>query len=127
MKIRDVVGDTQTLLKRADNLAWTSNDGKELMNEIVAKWDSIDTSDMNPFSKLEFCRTILNMTIRAVAWDLESNKRWKNGNSVIAGLNFANFYLLSGRESAAEAKKYKLRQAEDERLLEDLRSALYKY
>ena len=97
------------------------------MNEIVAKWDSIDTSDMNPFSKLEFCRTILNMTIRAVAWDLESNKRWKNGNSVIAGLNFANFYLLSGRESAAEAKKYKLRQAEDERLLEDLRSALYKY
>lgn len=127
-----IFGETQALLKRAITLNWTSDDGERVMKEVVQKWDSTDTGDMDPFSILEFCKTILNMTIRAVELDLASNKRWKNGSGVITvvttGLSFLNpLNLVTAGVSAKAAEEFETCQAEDERLLEDLRSTLNKY
>ena len=130
--VRSAFGETRALLLRAYTLKWTSEDGERLMNRIVEEWDSTDFSSMDTYSILDYCKTVLNMTIRAVELDLASNKRWKNGSKVSASVNFAlvavnPFLLLTGGGSAVAAREFKLRQKEDERLLEDLRSALYKY
>lgn len=127
-----IFGETQALLKRAMTLNWTSDDGETAMKAIVQKWDSTDTSDMDPFSILEFCKTILNLTIRAVELDLASNKRWKSGSEVITvatgGLSLFNpLNLVTATVSAKAAEEFETCQAEDERLLEDLRSTLSKY
>lgn len=102
------------------------------MKEVVQEWDSTDTSDMDPFSILEFCKTILNMTIRAVELDLASNKRWRSGgevgSAVSIGLTLLNpLNVISAGICAKAAEEFETCQAEDERLLEDLRSTLSKY
>lgn len=128
----DIVGDTEGLLMRAMTLKWTSDDGKSMQQGVIEMWQNEDFNELTHLQVKNFCKKVINLTIRAVELDLASNKRWKNGSTAIAGLNFAlvavnPFLLLTGGGSAVAAREFKLRQKEDERLLEDLRSALYKY
>ena len=95
-------------------------------------WQNEDFNVLTHLQVKNFCKKVINLTIRAVELDLASNKRWKNGSTAIAGLNFAlvavnPLLLLTGGGSAAAANEYKTCQREDERLLEDLRSTLSKY
>lgn len=128
----DIVGDTEGLLMRAATLNWTSEDGKSMQQGVIEMWQNEDFNELTHLQVKNFCKKVINLTIRAVELDLASNKRWKNGSSVVAGLNFAlvtvnPLLILTGGGSAAAANEYKTCQREDERLLEDLRSTLSKY
>lgn len=128
----DIVGDTEGLLMRAMTLKWTSEDGKSMQQGVIEMWQNEDFNELTHLQVKNFCKKVINLTIRAVELDLASNKRWKNGSTAIAGLNFAlvavnPLLLLTGGGSAAAANEYKTCQREDERLLEDLRSTLSKY
>lgn len=128
----DIVGDTEGLLMRAMTLKWTSEDGKSMQQGVIEMWQNEDFNELTHLQVKNFCKKVINLTIRAVELDLASNKRWKNGSTAIAGLNFAlvavnPLLLLTGGGSAAAANEYKTCQREDERLLEDLRSTLNKY
>lgn len=128
----DIVGDTEGLLMRAMTLKWTSEDGKNMQQGVIEMWQNEDFNELTHLQVKNFCKKVINLTIRAVELDLASNKRWKNGSTAIAGLNFAlvavnPLLLLTGGGSAAAANEYKTCQREDERLLEDLRSTLSKY
>ena len=128
----DIVGDTEGLLMRAMTLKWTSDDGKSMQQGVIEMWQNEDFNELTHLQVKNFCKKVINLTIRAVELDLASNKRWKNGSTAIAGLNFAlvavnPLLLLTGGGSAAAANEYKTCQREDERLLEDLRSTLSKY
>ena len=128
----DIVGDTEGLLMRAMTLKWTSEDGKNMQQGVIEMWQNEDFNELTHLQVKNFCKKVINLTIRAVELDLASNKRWKNGSTAIAGLNFAlvavnPLLLLTGGGSAAAANEYKTCQREDERLLEDLRSTLNKY
>lgn len=128
----DIVGDTEGLLMRAMTLKWTSDDGKSMQQGVIEMWQNEDFNELTHLQVKNFCKKVINLTIRAVELDLASNKRWKNGSTAIAGLNFAlvavnPLLLLTGGGSAAAANEYKTCQREDERLLEDLRSTLNKY
>ena len=128
----DIVGDTEGLHMRAMTLKWTSDDGKSMQQGVIEMWQNEDFNELTHLQVKNFCKKVINLTIRAVELDLASNKRWKNGSTAIAGLNFAlvavnPLLLLTGGGSAAAANEYKTCQREDERLLEDLRSTLNKY
>ena len=85
----DIVGDTEGLLMRAMTLKWTSEDGKSMQQGVIEMWQNEDFNELTHLQVKNFCKKVINLTIRAVELDLASNKRWKNGSTAIAGLNFA--------------------------------------
>ena len=130
MEVWSVSGSSSGM--RAMTLKWTSEDGKNMQQGVIEMWQNEDFNELTHLQVKNFCKKVINLTIRAVELDLASNKRWKNGSTAIAGLNFAlvavnPLLLLTGGGSAAAANEYKTCQREDERLLEDLRSTLSKY
>ena len=77
-----LVGETNEIMKRADRINFTSDDGENLMRRTLRRWNDLDIKDTDPFTVMNTCKSLLNDTIRALEMDVRSKGNWKMKISV---------------------------------------------
>ena len=125
-----LVGETNEIMKRADRINFTSDDGENLMRRTLRRWNDLDIKDTDPFTVMNTCKSLLNDTIRALEMDVRSKGNWSTGMNVIAGLNYLvgsglNDFLGSLNEEMGDV--YQGMAAVDAQLIQDIRLVLRKY
>lgn len=129
-QVMGLVGETGEIMKRADNINFTSDDGKDLMRRILCRWSNLDIEDTDPFTVMNTCKSLLNDTIRALEMDVRSKGNWGIGLDIIGELNRmagseVNNFL--GDISKNLGNVYQGMAADNEELIQDIRFVLRKY
>ena len=125
-----LLGETNEIMKRADNINFTSDDGRDLMRKILRRWSDLDIENTDPFTVMNICKSLLNDTIRALEMDVRSKGNWSTGMNVVAGLNYlvgSSLNNFLGGLNEGLGGIYQGMAALDAQLIQDIRIVLRKY